>query len=268
MLRMIIPVSLVVSCLTLHAEGETSVRTTTLVFEIPADDGKPTPLSEKDKARIEARLKNVLKEMTVTATSITWTPKHDMVVVLPAMGELVRQTVVKNLSREAFLEKGQLRLHRLHPESDEIIARLRANDHAGARIPGYAVKTLLSTDPHDKAVPEKLLVCSKPILDSSFIKHAQELYGPHEGKISVELNQEGAKIMFTETGQMQHGIERIAIILDGKVLSAPVVQDTLGARFEISGMNNAAEARKIAAALLSPVSKPLSVKSINPPLAK
>ena len=59
--------------------------------------------------------------------------------------------------------------------------------------------------------------------------------------------------MFALTKNMQHGVDRLALVLDGKVLSAPVVQDTLRAQFEISGMKDAAEAKDIAAALLNPL---------------
>ena len=59
---------------------------------------------------------------------------------------------------------------------------------------------------------------------------------------------------------MRHGQDRLAIVLDGKVLSAPVVQSSLGSNFEISGMNDAAEAKSIAAALLNPLKNPLLVE--------
>ena len=41
--------------------------------------------------------------------------------------------------------------------------------------------------------------------------------------------------MFDLTSKMRAGVDRLAIVLDGKVLSAPVVQSSLGANFEISG---------------------------------
>ncbi len=120
----------------------------------------------------------------------------------------------------------------------------------------------------DITTEERLLIKKTPVLDSASIIHAQELYGPYEGKLTVKLNKAGANKMFDATKRMTHGVDRLAIILDGKILSAPVVQDSLGAQFEISGMKDAAEAKKIAAALLSPLNHSLKVKSINPPLAK
>jgi len=97
-------------------------------------------------------------------------------------------------------------------------------------------------------------------LDGSYIVHAQELYGPYEGKLTVELNPEGANKMFDLTSKMRPGVDRLAIVLDGKVLSAPVVQSSLGANFEISGMKDANEAKSIAAALLNPLKNPLLVE--------
>ena len=120
---------------------------------------------------------------------------------------------------------------------------------------------MLSDEDEDgQVITENILLKRRSALDGSYIVHAQELYGPYEGKLTVELNPEGANKMFDLTSKMRPGVDRLAIVLDGKVLSAPVVQSSLGANFEISGMKDANEAKNIAAALLNPLKNPLLVE--------
>ena len=96
--------------------------------------------------------------------------------------------------------------------------------------------------------------------DIEQVIHTQELYGPREGQLDVELSEDGAKKMFTLTKNMQHGRDRLAIVLDGKVLSAPTVQSALSKNFQISGMGTAKEAKALAAALLNPLKNPLTLE--------
>lgn len=64
--------------------------------------------------------------------------------------------------------------------------------------------------------------------------------------VSVSLTTEGGEKMFEATKAMRKGIDRIAIIVDGKLISAPVVNDTLGKNFEITGLEPD-EPKKLAA---------------------
>jgi preprotein translocase subunit SecD len=245
------------------AETQAAAKTTRVVFQVPGDQRKPAKLTGSDKQLIRTRLEHYLAEMTLKAESISWEKNNDLAVVLPPMGEVVRATAITKLKNMPLLKRGMLSLHHVHPESRDLIAVGKFTV-----IPGYKLMILEDEDDDGKPTKEKLLVNKRVILDSNNISHAQELYGPHEGKISVKLNKQGAEKMFQATKVMTHGVDRIAIVLDDKVMSAPVVQDTLGANFEISGMKDAASAKEIAAALLAPIQKSLTIKSINPPLAK
>ncbi len=56
--------------------------------------------------------------------------------------------------------------------------------------------------------------------------------------ISVKLNAAGATKMKETTARMRHGHDRLAIIVDGRLVSAPVVQMTLDRLFVISGLHD------------------------------
>ena len=163
--------------------------------------------------------------------------------------------------REILEKIAKLELKAVHPESSALANRLAAEKEADRVLPpGYKLYVLSDEDEDGQVITENILLKRRSALDGSYIVHAQELYGPYEGKLTVELNAEGANKMFDLTSKMRAGVDRLAIVLDGKVLSAPVVQSSLGANFEISGMKDANEAKSIAAALLNPLKNPLLVE--------
>lgn len=163
--------------------------------------------------------------------------------------------------REILEKIAKLELKLVHPESSALASRLAAENEADRVLPpGYKLYVLEDEDEDGQIISEPILLKRRSSLDGSYIVHAQELYGPYEGKLTVELNTEGSNKMLDITSKMTHGVDRLAIVMDDKVLSAPVVQSTLGKNFEISGMKDAVEAKGIAAALLNPLKNPLLVE--------
>jgi len=159
-----------------------------------------------------------------------------------------------------ILEKiAKLELKAVHPDSHTLANKVAA-DPENEIVPGYELKVLKDIDDDGNATSENILVKIRAALDGTYIVHAQELYGPYEGQLDVKLNPEGAIKMFDLTKKMNHGRDRLAIVLDGKVLSAPVVQSSLSKNFQISGMGSAKEAKALASALLNPLKNPLIVE--------
>jgi len=191
---------------------------------------------------------------------------NDRVVVkVSGITETTAEQIHATLTQPAKLE-----LKLVHPDNRKLANKVAA-DPKNKLIPGYELKVLKDTDDDGKATSENILVKKRASIDGSSIMHAQELYGPYEGQLDVELNAEGAAKMFKVTKKMHHGRDRLAIVLDGKVLSAPVVQSTLSKKFQISGMGGAKEAKALAATLLNPLKIPLILEkeeSFTPPLAK
>ncbi|NDG72719.1 MAG: protein translocase subunit SecD, partial [Proteobacteria bacterium] len=86
--------------------------------------------------------------------------------------------------------------------------------------------------------------------------------------VSLELNAEGAKL-FDEVARQNKG-RQMAIILDGEVISAPVLQsDHFGGRAQITGKFDDKEARDLASALENPLRVPVQIeetRSVSPTL--
>jgi SecD/SecF fusion protein len=97
----------------------------------------------------------------------------------------------------------------------------------------------------------------------AFAYYDQQGYG-----VSLELNSEGAKI-FDEVARQNKG-RQMAIILDGEVISAPVLQsDHFGGRAQITGKFDDKEARDLASALENPLRVPVQIeetRSVSPTL--
>jgi len=219
-------------------------------------NGEDVPVSAN---AVEQAILTVEKRLNALGTAdllIVAQGSDRILVQMPGVTPQDAAQVRKTLEKIAKLE-----LKAVHPETRALADQLAGEKEADRILPpGYELKVYEDENEEGQIILENILIKRRSALDGSYVVHAQELYGPYEGKLSVELNSEGANKMFELTKKMRHGSDRLAIVLDGKVLSAPTVQDSLGAKFEISGMKNAAEAKALASALLNPLKNPLLVE--------
>jgi outer membrane protein assembly factor BamE (lipoprotein component of BamABCDE complex) len=109
---------------------------------------------------------------------------------------------------------------------------LRISELANAAGDGSERMTLKTKDGE-----EELFVKTKTVIADGDVKEAWP--DPTSGgQISVKLNEDGGEKLKQTTAAMQHGRDRLAIIVDGVLISAPVVQATLGSSFVISGFKD------------------------------
>ncbi|MCU0795514.1 MAG: hypothetical protein MUF31_06210 [Akkermansiaceae bacterium] len=81
---------------------------------------------------------------------------------------------------------------------------------------------------------EILFVKESAILTEADVENAWATEG-FGGEISVRLTEAGGKKLKASTEKMRHGQDRLALVIDGKLFSAPIVQAALGSNFSISG---------------------------------
>jgi len=99
---------------------------------------------------------------------------------------------------------------------------------------------------------QKYLLYSIPILDGSMLVDAKVGYDPesNQPQINFRLNGQGAKIFGDFSGKSVG--KRMAVVLDGKVYSAPVIRERIGGGSgQISGSFTPQEAHDVAIALRS-----------------
>lgn len=136
-------------------------------------------------------------------------------------------------------------------------------------VPGYRAYELTQKDEDGNESTTPILLNRRAALGGSDIVIATPSMSQMDA-VDITLDGPGAKKMEALTKNMRPGQDRIAIVLDGIVQNAPVVQSVpLGKKFEINGLNEPGETKKLANALMNPLENPLIVeeeRSVSPTL--
>ena len=177
-----------------------------------------------------------------------------LIIEMPGVKPERRAEIRKTIQKTARLE-----LKEVNPNSSAIIAQIEAGTKA--LEPGYKVYDYVERDPETGTVERstKLLLSTKTIVGGDKVKNARP--GDGLGVIDVLLNKEGGRRLTDATENMQIKRDRIAVVLDGEVLVAPIIQEILGRRFNITGIDSRAEVISISNALNNPLRYPLEILS-------
>ena len=196
-------------------------------------------------------IRSRLNAFGLSEPSVTKQGKDKIVVELPGIKTHTEEERAKKLiSTAAHLEL--MAVDKAHnPKSEEEAAQ-------------YGDKILPSKDGSIKYVVKEL-----PILDGSMVTDARVAFNQNnQPVINFTLNSEGARIFGDWTGK--HVGDYLAIVIDNKVLSAPVIKERIGGGSGQITVTDAKEAHDLAIALRSgalpaPIVL-LSQRSIGPSL--
>lgn len=176
---------------------------------------------------------------------------------IPGVGQEKLEEITAALEKVAVLE-----FSILHPQSSELAPRV-AN---GAEVvPGYEALPFKTDAEEENPLPINLrrhgLVKIKPDMSGKYISSANYVFGQEGPSVSVSFTSDGAKIMGPLT---QANLKRpMAIIMDGEILSAPVIQAVLTDGCLISGSFTPEEAQALASALENPLENPIKIEYSN-----
>ena len=159
-------------------------------------------------------------------------------------------------AREQLKKVAKLEFRLVHPMSDQIIQSIEAGQ---APIPpGYQLETEENTRDGQK-VESKLLVKSKVDIDGKYVSRGFPTYDQQGYGVALQFTSEGANLFGNLTSK--HVGERFAIILDGKVQSAPVIKDAIwGGHASITGRFTQQEAQNLASVLENPLAVPVVIE--------
>jgi SecD/SecF fusion protein len=169
--------------------------------------------------------------------------------------------------RETLQKVAKLELRAVSPRNDELgpdRKTLAERVDAGSEIvPGYRAYKLKQKDAENNESLRPILLSRRMALGGSDIANA--VPSPQQGDaVSITLNSDGTDKMIALTKDMRPGVDRIAIVLDGEVISAPVVnQVPLGKQFIIEGLNEPGEVQSLANSLMNPLENALVVESFS-----
>jgi SecD/SecF fusion protein len=178
---------------------------------------------------------------------------------LPGLSQAEKESAMRTIQKAAFLE---FRL--VHPESDQLIRQ-------GIIEPGYEVLKRKTRDRQGREGTEEVMVKKKAEMTGSGIKSAMVVRGNlGEPEIHFTLDSEGA-VRFAEITR-QNVKQRLAIILDGELYSAPVIQTPIETGSgSITGQFDQREAFELANVLQNPLRAPLKIiesREVDPTLGR
>src|SRR5438270_8921086 len=186
-----------------------------------------------------------------------------ILVQIPGLDTAKIQEARAQLSRVAKLE---FRL--VYPDNGE---RLREIDQGKQVIPPeYRIETYKQQHQAEgeKPIEERLLVKKKADLAGDRVSGAGASYERDGWAVHLRFDSEGAKQFGNITAANVH--HRFAIVLDGVIQSAPVIQDAIyGGDAQITGRFTEEEARGLASVLENPLQTPVSIeeeRSVSPTL--
>ncbi len=241
----------------------------TLVVEPKVDDsGHPLPLSPDDVKQAIRTIEKRVNEYGNIDMLIAQQGADKILLQMPGMSPEESAKIEELLKKVAKLELREVNLDGYRPGPDGRTLAARVADNAEI-VPGYSAYEYKFKDDEGNDRSEFILLSKRVALTGKDVQQAWPQ--PLGNKVSITLNNAGADKMLNLTKDMTLGRDRIAVVLDGEVLTAPVVQAVLSKNFEISGQENAEEARALANAMLNPLENPLKIdqkSAISPTAGK
>jgi len=180
--------------------------------------------------------------------------ENRIVVQLPGLEESAKESAREQIQKAAFLE---FRL--VDPENE-------SNLRNGLVPPGYVTLPLRARTKEGVEIPASINVKrqAESNLGGKSIRSARVARDPVVGspEILFDLTSEGATVFGEVT--TKHVGQRLAIVLDGEVISAPTIETPiLGGSGQIRGSFTEREAFELATALENPLEAPLKIIEEN-----
>lgn len=179
--------------------------------------------------------------------------ENRLLVQLPGLSDAAKEDARRLITKAAYLE---FRL--VHPKSDELQA-------SGLIPPGYTVLTerrLDKTTLETRNIPYVVTEGPERGLDGQYLETAQVSLDPTTGKPEVNFAVKGDGITLLREITTANIGRQLAIILDGELISAPVIQSAMpNGSGRITGNYSMKEAQELASTLENPLAAPLRIMS-------
>ena len=222
---------------------------TSFLLRLVGEDGEQINPSTLDQA-IEVIRKRV-DQFGVSEPVIAAQGRDRILVQIPGLDTAQLATTKEQLQRVAKLEFALV-----HPQSESILAAVAAGE--GILPPGFVVKEYTDVI-EGKEQTQPLLVKQRPDLTGDRVTAANAFYDVQGYGVAMRLDGEGAK-MFGDLTAANVG-QRLAIMLDGDVQSAPSIRQPIyGGEAIITGRFSDEEARNLASVLENPLRTPVEIE--------
>jgi len=236
----------------LDLQGGTSF----LIQLAPADTGTggPREISPKAVEQAMEAIRKRVDNLGVSEPIITPEGADRILVQIPGLDE----AKIAN-AREQLKKVAKLEFKLAHPQSAALIQQIEAG--AAAPPAGYMVDSY-EMDRQGKKTVNKLLIKKTADLSGDHVTRAGAYYGNEGWAVSLAFDNVGAQKFGELTKQVFEEKSVMAIVLDGKIISAPGVPHgpIWGGTAEISGGSmGEQEARNLSSALENPLQTPVKL---------
>ncbi len=242
----------------LDLKGGTSflVRLVSETVEVTDEKGvKTTEKREITPSMVDQAVEVIRKRVDTLGTSepvIAPAGTDRILVQIPGLSPEKLQDTREQLQKVAKLE-----FRKVHPRSSAIIQGQAAPDPGYIRLPHVEMEAEGKVDEKGEIVVRK-----KIDLEGKHVIRAGASFEAKGWIVHLVFDSEGARIFGDLTTEVYNDRSALAIVLDGKVISAPGVHEgpILGGRCEISGSFDERSARNLASALENPLQTPVVIE--------
>lgn len=233
------------------------------------DNGAAIPITKAQLKQTLAVLDKRLKSSDIRDALLTENGDDGLLVKVPGVDADAAKPVRNLLEKTARLVLREVftRNDETGPDGKSLAERVAANKEI---VPGYKVFSHKHKDGDGNEITTPILLNKRTAIGSWDIEQA--MASPQQAEaVAITLNREGANKLIALTKDMVAGRDRIAIVLDDEVISAPVVRSTpLGKQFVIEGLREPGEVQTLVAALMYPLEFRVAIetqRNIPPPTA-
>lgn len=226
-----------------------------------------TQQAEEAKKVIQSRLDSFGGKESFIAIQGTDT----IIVQMPGVKTEESEAIRTVLEKVAKLELREVnpRTHEQGPDGKSLAQRVKDGD---VIVPGYAAFSYRLKNEEGTEIESPILLNKRVALSGADIVNAYPSPSQTDA-VAITLDSKGADKMIALTTPMTNRRGSIAIVLDGVVKSAPVVNSDrpLGRDFIIEGLNEPGEVQGLANALMNPLENALKVaeyRSVSPTLGE
>ena len=227
------------------------------------DSGNPLPVTVEAAAQAEKTIRKRLDEAGTKEPYIARQGNDRILVQMPGVSDEESKEIRQILEKAAKLELKEVNPQGSTPGTGGKTLAQRVADKS-ERVPGFLAYEYKRKNSKGEAErSETLLLNRRTALTGKDIVNAFPDYA-RPGYVNIRLSGAGEDKMINLTKNMVVDRDRIAIVLDGEVLSAPVVQHTpLGRDFVISGLEDVKEAQTLSSALMNPLENSLVIEEFR-----
>jgi SecD/SecF fusion protein len=226
-----------------------------LVRLVPPKDenGKPRAITPDMQQQAVEVIRRRVDQFGVSEPVITSQGSDRILVQIPGLDTAKIDEARAQLQRVAKLE-----FKLVNPQSGTLLPQIESGQTFTP--PGYEI--LNGVKSSKTGQPEKYLVKKKPELTGAEVTRAQARFEQRGYEVDLSFNSEGGKTFARVTGQNIGN--QLAIVLDGEVISAPVIQSEISNNSaSITGNFTAQEAQDLASALQNPLQTPVVIDEVR-----